>query len=76
MEILSSILYYPIGYIYLHIRYGSKLNMKKVLEEKYDNSYYEVGSLILGKLFGVVIISLILLLIVVTLASVVFNMYK
>jgi 3-deoxy-D-manno-octulosonic-acid transferase len=54
MELLSSILYYPVGFLYLWIRYRNKEKIKKVLKEKYNSSYYEAGFLSVGKVFRAV----------------------
>ena len=61
MELLSSILYYPVGFLCLWIRYRNKEKIKKVLKEKYNSSYYEAGFLSLIILVLITVLTLIVL---------------
>lgn len=60
----SSILYIPIGYFYLWLRYRKKEKVKKVLNEKYDNRYYYAGAeLVIGTFTKTLLVLLIVFLI-------------
>ena len=76
MELLSSILYFPVGFLYLWIRYRNKQIIKKVLKEKYNSSYYEAGFLSVGKVFGAVFLSLIILVLITVLTLIVLDWLK
>ena len=56
----SNIIFYPIGWIYLRIRYRNKETIEKVLIEKYEGSYSVAGTLVCLKTFGIVFLTLIL----------------
>ena len=60
---MSYIIFYPIGWMYLWIRYRNKETIEKVLVEKYEDSYRVAGTLLCLKTFGVVFITLILFMI-------------
>ena len=60
MSIPSSVLYYPIGFLYLWIRYRNKERVKKVLHEKYDGAYYLAGASIFLNVVGVILTALII----------------
>ena len=59
----SSVLYFPIGWIYLWTRYRNKNRIEQVLLEKYENSYYVAGVLLIWKSFGIVFLFLVFVLI-------------
>jgi hypothetical protein len=61
MEVFASIIYYPVGWLYLWIRYRNKNKVKTILKEKYDNSYYTAGALLMWKTFGILLFMLIVL---------------
>ena len=67
----SNIIFYPIGWMYLWIRYRNKETIEKVLLEKYDKSYSVAGTLVCLKSFGVVFIILILLMILAVFYSII-----
>ena len=54
-ELFTSILYYPIGYAYLWLRFRNKKKVKTALNEKYNNSYYEAGAIFSLTIFGVIL---------------------
>lgn len=69
MSLESKIIFYPLGWIYLRIRYRNKETINKVLIEEYEGSYSEAGTLLVMKTFGVIFISLILMMILVVFYS-------
>ncbi len=71
MRDLSDIIFYPLGWIYLWIRYRNKETIEKVLLEKYEESYSVAGTLVCLKTFGVVFIVLILLLLLAAFYSII-----
>jgi hypothetical protein len=71
MRVLSDIVFYPLGRIYLWNRYRTKETIKKVLIEKYEKSNVVAGTLICLKTFGVVFIILVLLMILAVIYSVI-----
>jgi hypothetical protein len=71
MRDLSDIIFYPLGWIYLWIRYRNKETIEKVLLEKYEKSYSVAGTLVCLKTFGVVFIVLILLLLLAAFYSII-----
>jgi hypothetical protein len=48
---------YPIGWLYLKIRYQNKTLIKKKLSEDYNDKYSIAGSMVFLKLFGIFFIS-------------------
>ncbi len=71
MRDLSDIVFYPLGWMYLWIRYQNKDTIEKVLIEKYEESYVVAGTLVCLKTFGVVFIALILLMILAVFYSII-----
>ena len=69
----SNIIFYPIGWIYLRIRYRNKETIEKVLIEKYEESYAVAGTLVCLKTFGVIFLTLILLMLLATFYSFIKN---
>lgn len=67
---LDDIFFSGIGWLYLKIRYRHNKSIQKALEEKYDNSYYAAGFLVLAKPVGAIFLSLIALMIVGAIVSV------
>lgn len=67
----SRILFYPLGWIYLWIRYRNKETIEKVLVEKYEDSYSVAGTLVCLKTFGIVFITLILLMLLAAFYSII-----
>ena len=67
----SNIIFYPIGWMYLWIRYRNEETIEKVLIEKYEESYSVAGKLFCLKTFGVVFIILILLMILAVFYSII-----
>ena len=63
MEIFASLLYWPIGWLYLWIRYRNTEKVQEVLLYKYENNYGVAGALFIGKTFGIIFLSLVVLLI-------------
>jgi hypothetical protein len=61
MELYSGILYYPVGWLYLWIRYRNKEKIKLVLEEDYENSYHFAGVQFILSTFGKLLFILLLL---------------
>lgn len=49
---LSKIIYFPIGWCYLWLRYRNNQKIKIVLEEKYHGDYQNAGSDIFPTLMG------------------------
>ena len=58
----SNLIYYPIGWLYIWIRYRKKSLVKNALIEKYENSYSVAGTLVIFKTFGIIFLILIALL--------------
>lgn len=59
----SNLIYFPVGWLYVWIRYRNKNIIKNVLIEKYENSYSVAGALVVFKTFGIFFLILITLLI-------------
>ena len=55
--IFSSILYAPIGYLLLWLRYRDKKRVKARLEKEYEGSYSVAGAWLMGKTFGILLFS-------------------
>ena len=55
---MMCIIVYPIGWLYLWIRYRHKEKVKDALHKKYDGSYYNAGVLLMTSFFGIVLITL------------------
>lgn len=47
--------YYPIGYLYLWIRYRNHEKVAEIKREYYENSYSVAGSILVMSAFGVVL---------------------
>jgi hypothetical protein len=71
MRDLSDIIFYPLGRIYLWNRYRNKETIEKVLIEKYEESYAVAGTLVCLKTFGVVFLTLVLLMILAVFYSII-----
>lgn len=69
----SNIIFYPLGRIYLWIRYRNKETIEKVLIEKYEESYSVAGTLVCLNTFGVIFLTLILLMLLATFYSIIKN---
>lgn len=61
----SSILYAPVGFLLLWVRYRNKEKVKNILEKEYEGSYGVAGAWFLGKAFGILLFSLLSIFIVV-----------
>ena len=59
---LADILYYPIGWLYLWLRYRNKKKIKEVLKNEYDNQYYDAGAQFVMSVFGIVLLGLLVIL--------------
>ena len=59
---LADILYYPIGWLYLWLRYRNKEKIKEVLKNEYDNQYYDAGAQFVMSVFGIVLLGLLVIL--------------
>lgn len=56
------IMYPIIGWIYLWIRYRAKDKINNILQSKYDNRYFNVGTEKTWRFLGIVFLALIILL--------------
>jgi hypothetical protein len=71
MDLESSIIFYPLGWIYLWIRYRNKETIGKILFEKYEGSYSVAGTLVCLKTFGVLFLTSILLMLLAAFYSII-----
>lgn len=69
-SLFTDLFLYPIGWLYLKIRYKSDALIKKKLAEDYNNKYAMAGANVFLKLFGTFFLTAIGLLILATLFSV------
>ena len=73
MEILIELMFFPIGWAYLLIKYRNRKKMKQVLIEKYENSYIEAGRVVISDtayiLWGAFLVVALLVVIVAVIAS-------
>ncbi len=75
MEI-ASILYYPIGWLYLWIKYRNKEKVKEVLQDKYDGKYYFAGAQLTLSIFGKILLILLVLFILVVIGRTIYDLIK
>ena len=72
-EVLTFLLLAPIGFAYLFLRYRNKVRVQKELASKYENSYANVGQVIIlntvAALLALVMAGLVILVIVTTIMS-------
>lgn len=66
----AAIILYPLGWVYLWLRYRNREKVAKILTQEYGNSYYAAGLYIIFKTFGIVFICLLLLLIITCIISI------
>ena len=57
----SGVIYNLTGFLYLWIRYRNKSKVKEVLKKEYDDRYYDAGARLIMSVFGITLISLLLL---------------
>lgn len=70
----SSILYIPIGYLYLWLRYRKKEKVKKVLSEEYDNRYYYAGAELVIGTFGKILLLLLIVFLITVIGRAIYNL--
>lgn len=57
----AEILFSPIGWLYLWIRYRNRDKIKKELQDKYDNEYYIAGAHLSTRFFAVIFLGLLII---------------
>ncbi|MEM5564320.1 hypothetical protein WNY78_04365 [Psychroserpens sp. AS72] len=75
MELYSGILYYPIGWIYLWIRYRNKEKIKSILAEKYEDSYHNAGAQLVLSTFGKLLFALLLLMLLTVIGRAIYEVF-
>nr|WP_321223218.1 hypothetical protein [uncultured Psychroserpens sp.] len=74
MELIAEILYYPIGWFYLWIRYRNKEKITSILDKNYDGSYHTTGAQIVLSTFAKLFFVLLLLMLLVVIARALYEM--
>ncbi len=75
MNPLTSLLYYPIGWIYLWVRYRNRKKVKEVLIDKYDDQYNIAGGEIAMSIFGIVLIGILLFFLIVIIGRIIYDIF-
>lgn len=75
MEI-ASILYYPIGWLYLWIKYRNKKKIQEILQDKYDGKYYVAGAQLTVSIFGIILLMLLLLFLLIVIGRTIYDLIK
>ena len=73
---MADLLYIPLGFIYLWLRYRNKGKVKKILEEEYENSYYYVGAELALKAFGIFLITLLSIFLIAIIGRIIYDLIK
>jgi hypothetical protein len=72
----SSILYIPIGYLYLWLRYRKKEKVKKVLNEEYDDRYYNAGAELVIGTFGKILLVLLFVSLIGAIGRIIYDLFN
>ena len=76
MEVFADILYFPIGWIYLWIRYRNKEKIKQVLKEDYEDSYYVAGAQLVWSAFGILLFTILIIFLLVVIGRALFDAFS
>ncbi len=76
MEIFASILYYPIGWLYLWLRYRNKNKVEAILKEKYESEYYIAGTQLVWSTFGIVLFILLSLFLIAVIGRAIYDLFN